>query len=274
MQFSKMHGLGNDFMIINGVTQYVSLSLSLIRYLADRHRGVGFDQLLIVEPPYNPNLDFHYRIFNSNGGEVTQCGNGARCLARFVHLNRLTNKNNIHVSTKEGYMILHILSKDMICVNMGEPNFLPEKIPFKTETQEIMYMMSISGQNILCGVVSIGNPHCVLQVDDIRTAAVKKIGSAIAEHEQFPEGVNVGFMEVLHPQYIRLRVFERGVGETLACGSGACAAVAIGITRDILENKVRVDLSGGSLDVTWKGKGYPIYMTGSATHIYSGSIYF
>ncbi|VFP79775.1 diaminopimelate epimerase [Candidatus Erwinia haradaeae] len=273
MQFSKMHGLGNDFMVVDAITQDISLSLDLIRRLSDRNFGVGFDQLLIIEPPYDPDFDFHYRIFNADGSEATQCGNGARCFARFVHLHGLTNKNNIIVSTKTGQIILHILPNDMVCVNMGEPNFLPEKVPFKSNTKNYMHVIYVAEQNITCGVVSIGNPHCVLQVNNIRKAEVKKIGPAIANHERFPEGANVGFMEILHSQHILLRVFERGIGETLSCGSGACAAVAIGIQRKILTNQVQVDLSGGSLNISWKGIGYPLYMIGPATHIYSGSIY-
>ncbi|VFP84239.1 Diaminopimelate epimerase [Candidatus Erwinia haradaeae] len=273
MHFSKMHGLGNDFMIIDGITQDVSLSLTLIRQLADRHRGVGFDQLLLVEPPYDPDLDFHYRIFNADGREVTQCGNGARCLARFVRLNNLTNKNDIYVSTQTGYIVLHIISENMVCVNMGKPLFIPDRVRFQTIIQDTLYVMGVTGHTIICGIVSIGNPHCVLQVSDVSRAEVKKIGSAIEKHERFPEGVNVGFMEVLHCKHIRLRVFERGVGETLACGSGACAAVAIGIQKQILADRVQVDLSGGSLDISWQGEGHPMYMTGPATHIYRGSIY-
>ncbi|ADP11082.1 diaminopimelate epimerase [Erwinia sp. Ejp617] len=273
MQFSKMHGLGNDFMVVDAVTQNVYFSPELIRRLADRHLGIGFDQLLIVEPPYDPDLDFHYRIFNADGSEVAQCGNGARCFARFVRLKGLTNKSEIRVSTQSGRMILSVTQDERVCVNMGEPNFEPQQIPFRANKAENIYLMRAVEQTVMCGVVSMGNPHCVLQVDNVKTAAVETLGPVLESHERFPERVNVGFMEVVHREHIRLRVYERGAGETQACGSGACAAVAVGIQQALLAEKVRVDLPGGSLNIAWKGPGHPLFMTGPATHVYDGFIH-
>ncbi|MBW7984497.1 diaminopimelate epimerase [Enterobacillus tribolii] len=273
MQFSKMHGLGNDFMVVDAVTQNVYFSPELIRRLADRHTGVGFDQMLIVEPPYDPELDFHYRIFNADGSEVAQCGNGARCFARFVRLKGLTNKREIRVSTQNGRMVLKVSNDDQVTVNMGEPVFEPGQIPFKAQKAEKTYILRAAEQTVLCGAVSMGNPHCVLQVDDVDTAAVETLGPVLESHERFPERVNVGFMQVIHRRHIRLRVYERGAGETQACGSGACAAVAVGIVQGLLDEDVKVELPGGSLQIQWKGAGNPLFMTGPATHVYDGSIH-
>nr|WP_024966099.1 diaminopimelate epimerase [Pantoea sp. IMH] len=273
MQFSKMHGLGNDFMVVDAVTQNVYFSPELIRRLADRHLGIGFDQLLIVEPPYDPDLDFHYRIFNADGSEVAQCGNGARCFARFVRLKGLTNKSDIRVSTQNGRMVLSVTQDEQVCVNMGEPDFEPQKVPFRANKAENLYLMRTAEQTVMCGVVSMGNPHCVLQVDSVITAQVELLGPVLESHERFPERVNVGFMEVASREHIRLRVYERGAGETQACGSGACAAVAVGIQQGLLAEKVRVDLPGGALNIAWKGPGHPLYMTGPATHVYDGFIH-
>ncbi|PNS10598.1 diaminopimelate epimerase [Mixta theicola] len=273
MQFSKMHGLGNDFMVVDAVTQNVYFSPELIRRLADRHLGVGFDQLLIVEPPYDPDLDFHYRIFNADGSEVAQCGNGARCFARFVRLKGLTNKSDIRVSTQTGRMVLSVTNDELVRVNMGEPNFEPQQVPFRANKAESLYLLRVAEQTLMFGVVSMGNPHCVIQVGNIKTAAVETLGPVLESHERFPERVNVGFMEVVNPEHIRLRVYERGAGETQACGSGACAAVASGIQQGLLAEKVRVDLPGGTLHIAWKGPGNPLYMTGPATHVYDGFIH-
>ncbi|MXP56419.1 diaminopimelate epimerase [Pantoea sp. Mhis] len=273
MHFAKMHGLGNDFMVVDAVTQDIFFSTKLIKHLSDRYIGVGFDQLLIVEPPYEPNFDFHYRIFNADGNEVTQCGNGARCLALFVRLKQLTNKDNIRVSTKTNQLVLNILKKDLIHVNMGEPNFEPHKIPFNTSKTKNFYLLHLPNLTVLFGVVSIGNPHCIIPVKDIKTAPVKILGPLLENYKKFPDGVNVGFMEIVNPNYIRLRVYERSVGETQACGSGACAAVAWGIKQGTLKEAVRVDLLNGTLYIEWKGKGYPLCMTGPATHVYDGYIY-
>lgn len=272
MQFSKMHGLGNDFMVVDAVTQNVYFSPELICRLADRHTGVGFDQLLVVEAPYDPELDFHYRIFNADGSEVTQCGNGARCFARFVRLKGLTNKREIKVSTQSGRMILHVMDNDDVCVNMGEPEFEPQKVPFRAQKAEKTYIIRAMERTVLCGVVSMGNPHCVIQVEDIKTAEVELLGPVLEQHERFPERANIGFMQIVDRNNLHLRVFERGAGETKACGSGACAAVAIGISQGLLDKRVKVTLPGGSLLIEWKGEGNSLYMTGPATHIYDGII--
>lgn len=272
MQFSKMHGLGNDFMVVDGVTQNVFLTEEIIQKLADRHRGIGFDQLLLVEPPYDPELDFHYRIFNADGSEVSQCGNGARCFARFVTLKGLTNKQDIHVSTAKGKMVLSLKENGQVRVNMGEPIWEPAQIPFTANKFEKNYILRTSLQTVLCGVVSMGNPHCVLQVEDIQIAPVNELGPLLENHERFPERANIGFMQVINRNHIKLRVFERGAGETQACGSGACGAVAVGIMQGLLDSKVQVDLPGGSLMIEWEGVGHPLYMTGDATHIYDGFV--
>ncbi|TNH43429.1 diaminopimelate epimerase [Photorhabdus luminescens] len=273
MQFSKMHGLGNDFMVVDAVTQNVYFSPELICRLADRHTGVGFDQLLVVEAPYDPDMDFHYRIFNADGSEVAQCGNGARCFARFVRLKGLINKRDIKVSTQSGRMMLSITNDDQVCVNMGEPEFEPHHVPFRALRAEKTYILRVVERTVLCGVVSMGNPHCVIQVADVETAEVEILGPALESHERFPERANIGFMQILNRGHIRLRVYERGVGETQACGSGACAAVAVGIQQQLLDNHVRVDLPGGSLFICWDGPGKPLYMTGPATHVYDGAIH-
>ena len=272
MQFSKMHGLGNDFVVVDGVTQNVFFTPETIQRLADRHRGIGFDQLLLVEPPYDPELDFHYRIFNADGSEVSQCGNGARCFARFLTLKGLTNKKDITVSTQKGNMVLTVKDDNQIRVNMGEPIWEPAKIPFTANKFEKNYILRTDIQTVLCGAVSMGNPHCVVQVDDIQTANVEQLGPLLESHERFPERVNAGFMQIINKDHIKLRVYERGAGETQACGSGACAAVAVGIMQGLLNNRVQVDLPGGSLIIEWDGVGHPLYMTGEATHVYDGFI--
>ena len=270
MQFSKMHGLGNDFMVIDGVTQSVFLTDELIRKLADRHRGVGFDQLLLVEAPYDPDLDFHYRIFNADGSEVSQCGNGARCFARFVSLKGLTNKQDIRVSTANGKMVLSLQEDGQVRVNMGKPIWEPAKVPFIANKFEKNYLLRTELQTAICGVVSMGNPHAVLQVENVQTAPVNELGPLLENHERFPERANIGFMQVVNRHHIKLRVFERGAGETQACGSGACAAAAVGIMQGALDSPVRVDLPGGTLMIEWQGEGSPLYMTGDAEHVYDG----
>ncbi|MDX5630157.1 MULTISPECIES: diaminopimelate epimerase [unclassified Brenneria] len=273
MQFAKMHGLGNDFMVVDAVTQNVYFSPELIRRLSDRHCGVGFDQLLVVEPPYDPELDFHYRIFNADGSEVAQCGNGARCFARFVRLKGLTNKRDIAVSTQTGRMILSVTEDDLVRVNMGEPNFEPQQIPFRAMKAEKTYIMRVEEHTVLCGVVSMGNPHCVMQVEEAATANVEVLGPLLESHERFPERANIGFMQIVDRNTVKLRVYERGAGETQACGSGACAAVAVGIQQDLLSSQVKVSLPGGDLDIHWDGPGHPLFMTGPATHVYDGFIH-
>lgn len=270
--FSKMHGLGNDFMVVDCITQNIFFSPDLIRRLADRNTGVGFDQLLVVEAPYDPETDFHYRIFNADGSKVEQCGNGARCFARFVRMKGLTNKFNIAVSTKKGKMVLNIEDEDLVTVNMGEPVFEPNKIPFKAKQAEKTYIIRVNEQTLFCGAVSMGNPHVVTVVDDVHTADVDTLGPLLESFERFPEKVNAGFMQLLSRKEINLRVYERGAGETQACGSGACGAVAVGILQGSLDEEVKVHLSGGDLLIQWKGPGYPLYMTGPATHVYDGQL--
>lgn len=273
VQFAKMHGLGNDFMVVDNVTQNAFFSPEQIQRLADRHTGVGFDQLLLVEAPYDPDLDFHYRIFNADGSEVAQCGNGARCFARFVRLKGLTNKKQIRVSTQHGKMTLRIDKDNLVSVNMGVPVWTPAEVPFRAQKEEKIYILREQDSTFFAGVVSMGNPHCVLTVEDLPNADVRGIGALLGASDRFPEGVNVGFMQIMNPQHIRLRVFERGAGETQACGSGACAAVAVGQLQDKLAKKVRVDLPGGSLSISWAGPGEPLYMTGPADHVYDGQLH-
>ncbi|QYJ75000.1 MULTISPECIES: diaminopimelate epimerase [Shewanella] len=272
IHFTKMHGLGNDFMVVDGVTQNVFFSPEQIRRLADRNFGIGFDQLLLVEPPYDPDLDFHYRIFNADGSEVEQCGNGARCFARFVRNKGLTQKHKIKVSTSAGKMTLRLERDGGVTVNMGVPILDPAQIPFKAKKFEKTYLLQAAQQTFLCGAVSMGNPHVVLDVDDITQAPVADVGAQLTRHERFPKGVNVGFMQVVAPDHIKLRVYERGAAETLACGSGACAAAVVGQLQGKLGSRVRVDLPGGSLTINWEGEGKPLWMTGPAQQVYDGQI--
>jgi diaminopimelate epimerase len=272
INFSKMHGLGNDFIVIDNVTQNVFLSNEQIKQLADRNFGIGFDQVLIVEPPYDPDLDFHYRIFNADGSEVGQCGNGARCFAKFVRLKGLTNKHKIKVSTQAGKMTLFIERDGNVSVNMPVPQFEPAKIPFTAQKAEGTYILRSDDETVLCGVVSMGNPHCVLTVDNVKEAQVALLGKALSLHERFPQQANISFMEVVSPEYIKLRVYERGAAETLACGSGACAAVVVGQMQKKLNRQVLVDLPGGQLKIFWKGPGNSVKMTGPAVHVFDGQI--
>jgi len=270
--FSKMHGLGNDFMVVDCITQNVFFSPDLIRRLSDRYTGVGFDQLLVVEAPYDPESDFHYRIFNADGSEVEQCGNGARCFARFVRMKGLTNKHSISVSTKKGKIVLQIEDADLVTVNMGEPVFEPGKIPFKAKQAEKTYILRAGEYTLFCGAVSMGNPHVVTTVNEINEMDMETLGPLLESHERFPERVNAGFMQLLSRSEINLRVYERGVGETQACGTGACAAVAVGIMQGSLDEEVTVHLPGGDLVIRWQGPGYPLYMTGPAAHVYDGQL--
>jgi diaminopimelate epimerase len=272
INFSKMHGLGNDFIVIDNVTQNVFLSNEQIKQLADRNFGIGFDQVLIVEPPYDPDLDFHYRIFNADGSEVGQCGNGARCFAKFVRLKGLTNKHKIKVSTQSGKMSLFIERDGNVSVNMPVPQFEPAKIPFTAQKVEGTYILRSNDETVLCGVVSMGNPHCVLTVDNVKEAPVDQLGKALSLHERFPQQANISFMEVVSAEYIKLRVYERGAAETLACGSGACAAVVVGQIQNKLNRQVLVDLPGGQLKIFWKGPGNSVKMTGPAVHVFDGQI--
>ncbi len=272
IRFTKMHGLGNDFMVVDGVNQRFDLDPERIRRLADRHFGIGFDQLLLVEPPDRPGVDFRYRIFNADGGEVGQCGNGARCFARFVRDRGLTEQDRIAVSTRGGVLELQFQPDGRVSVAMGVPCFEPNDIPLRAEVRVPRYMLTLDGHEYAFGAVSMGNPHAVLTVDDVDRAPVRELGPRIERHSLFPEGVNVGFMQIVDRGRIRLRVFERGVGETLACGSGACAAVAAGCSWERLDANVAVELPGGELDIYWPGEGEQMIMTGPAVRVFEGEI--
>ncbi|EPE37507.1 diaminopimelate epimerase [Candidatus Photodesmus katoptron] len=271
--FSKMHGLGNSFMIVDCITQNIVFSTNFIRRLSNHNIGVGFDQLLLVEPPYDPETDFHYRIFNGNGNEVEQCGNGARCLAYFLRMKGLTNKNTIKVSTKTGNkIILNIARDNQVTVNMGIPSFEPKTIPFLANKIEKMYLLNLDKHTIFCGVVNIGNPHVITIVDDVNTVNIKKIGPLLESHKSFPKQVNAGFMQILTRNEVNLRVYERYSGETQACGSNACATAAIGIMQGLLDSSVTVHLPGGDLYIKWEGPKKPLYMTGPSTHVFDGKL--
>lgn len=272
LHFSKMHGLGNDFVMVDATSNNVFLSKDQIIKLADRNTGIGFDQLLMVEPPYDPDLDFHYRIFNQDGSEVENCGNGARCFAKFVRMKGLSNRYRLGVSCKGGKLQLKHERNGLITVSMGVPQFNPAKVPFEANKQEATYILRTDNQTSFCGVVSMGNPHCVMTVDDIMKAPVDELGPQLSNHERFPEQTNVGFMQVISRKHIKLRVYERGVGETRACGTGACAAVAIGQIQGLLDENVTVDLPGGTLKIFWRGDRSQLKMTGPATHVYDGQI--
>jgi diaminopimelate epimerase len=273
LKFSKMHGLGNDFIVINAIDQQVTLSDSQIRFLADRHFGVGCDQVLLVEASDSEEADFRYRIFNADGGEVSQCGNGARCFARFVREQGLSNKDSIAVETASGLIYPTIQADGSVTVDMGKPQFEPRRIPFAAEEQATTYMIAVAdhGKKEI-SALSMGNPHAVMLVDNVDTAPVLEIGPLVESHEQFPERVNVGFMQLQDAEHIRLRVFERGSGETSACGTGACAAVVSGIRRGLLSNEVTVALPGGELQISWPGEDSAVWMTGPAEHVFDGEI--
>ncbi len=272
LDFTKMHGLGNDFVVIDAISQAVELTPEQIRFLADRHFGVGCDQVLVIERPTQTEVDFRYRIFNADGSEVGQCGNGARCFARYVRDRGLTRKNEIAVETSTGIIHPRIEPNGEVTVNMGKPQFEPASIPFKAEQRNLDYVLRVGEQTLNIGAVSMGNPHAVLLVDDTTTALVAELGTLIEHHERFPERVNVGFMRIINRRNVRLRVHERGVGETLACGTGACAAMVIGRQLGLLDDKVYVDLPGGRLFVQWSQVGDPVWMTGPAAYVFEGKI--
>lgn len=272
LRFTKMHGLGNDFVVIDGVSQAITMTPALGRKLADRHFGIGCDQILVVEPPSRHDVDFRYRIFNQDGNEVEQCGNGARCFAKFVRDRHLTGKSTLRVETATGIITLRVKANNLIEVNMGVPILTPSDIPFVADKKSISYPLSVDGKALSISAVSMGNPHAVLTVADVQTAPVDTLGPAIEGHQRFPQRVNVGFMQVLNRQEINLRVFERGAGETLACGSGACAAVVAGHLQDLLDSSVTVNLTGGSLQIEWPGENQPVIMSGPATTVFHGRI--
>ena len=267
-----MHGLGNDFMVIDLIHQHLQLDKQLIQRWADRHTGVGFDQLLTVETANVAEADFRYRIYNADGTEVEQCGNGARCFAKFVHDHGLTDKRAIRVATLAGILTLTIEDDDQITVDMGLPQFEPAQIPFLATQSALTYPLQVEDQVVQISAVSMGNPHAVLVVPNVDQAALATLGPKIEQHANFPQHTNVGFMEIMDRQHIRLRVFERGVGETLACGSGACAAMVVARQLQQVEKKVRVDLPGGRLVVSWAGIGRPVIMTGPASTVFEGQM--
>ncbi|AMC35943.1 diaminopimelate epimerase [Janthinobacterium sp. B9-8] len=272
LQFTKMQGLGNDFMVIDGVNQQIKLSTDTIRRLGDRHFGIGFDQLLLVEPSTRADIDFSYRIFNNDGSEVEQCGNGARCFARFVHDKKLSLKKEIAVETARGVIYPRLEDNGHVSVNMGVPQFSPKEIPFIADSDLIIHPLDIDGIIFEISVVSMGNPHAVQVVTDVEVAPVASIGPKIETHPQFPAKVNVGFMQIISRDEIKLRVFERAAGETLACGTGACAAVVAGIRRGLLNPQVRVLTHGGELTIAWEGDSQAVWMTGPAVTVFDGTI--
>ena len=270
-KFTKMQGLGNDFVVIDAVNQSVCLSPAQRRLLADRHFGVGCDQILLVEGAVG-DADFRYRIYNADGGEVEQCGNGARCFVRYVHDRGMTQKNEIRVETSGGLIIPRLEANGEVSVNMGMPKFEPKQIPFIAEKRAMTYSIDISGRQVEISAVSLGNPHAVQLVEDVDGAPVITEGALIENHPSFPKRVNAGYMQVVDRTHIRLRVYERGAGETLACGTGACAAVVIGIERGLLQSTVQVNMRGGDLTVRWEGEGQPVWMTGPAVTVFDGEI--
>lgn len=273
LKFTKMHGLGNDFVVIDAINQSISLTSEDIRLLADRHFGIGCDQVLMVENAM-ASADFRYRIFNADGSEVEQCGNGARCFVRFVHDHGLTRKSEICVETASGLIYPRLEANGSVTVNMAPPRFEPQDIPFIAEKRALTYLLNVDGKQIEISAVSIGNPHAVQIVSNVEDAPVLTDGKLIESHPRFPQRVNAGFMQVIDPYHIKLRVYERGAGETLACGTGACAAVVCGIERGLLAPKVMVATRGGNLWVQWSGNDYPVMMTGPAIRVFEGTIEF
>jgi len=271
INFTKMHGLGNDFVVIDAIKQPVALTPEQIQNLADRHFGIGFDQLLLVENPTSTSADFKYRIFNADGSEVSQCGNGARCFARFVRDQGLSAKEEVLVDTNAGQLLLRFDQDGQITVNMGIPKHKPAEIPLLLAEAD-SYLATINQEQIRFGAVSMGNPHAVLQVSDINTAPVAELGKILESHTIFPERANIGFMQVISRDQIKLRVYERGAAETMACGSGACAAAVVGIELGLLDNTVTVELPGGKLRISWAGRGTPVFMTGPAISVFEGKI--
>jgi len=272
LAFTKMQGAGNDFVVLDGVSRRLALTPAQLRRLADRHFGVGCDQILLVEPARTPGTDFRYRIFNADGGEVEQCGNGARCFVRFVSERGLTAKKEIRVETAKGVIVPRLEADGEVTVNMGPPVFEPRRIPFINEGAALVQPLEVGGATVDISAVSMGNPHAVQVVADVDAAPVAVQGPLIERHARFPERVNAGFMQVLDRGHIRLRVYERGAGETLACGTGACAAVAVGIRRGLLDASVRVATRGGDLTIRWEGADNPVWMTGPAVTVFEGEI--
>ncbi|MDY0013609.1 MAG: diaminopimelate epimerase [Rhodocyclaceae bacterium] len=271
-RFTKMQGLGNDFVVLDATREPFRLGPDALRHLADRHFGVGCDQILVVEQAQAPGVDFRYRIFNADGGEVEQCGNGARCFARFVHDQGLTAKREIRVETRAGVIAPRLEADGLVTVDMGVPVLEPARVPFMSESDAVVQPLDVLGESLAITAVSMGNPHAVQVVADVDAAPVATQGPAIEHHPRFPARVNAGFLQVVDRQRVRLRVFERGAGETLACGTGACAAVVTAILRGLADSPVRVETRGGTLSIAWAGPGQPVLMTGPAVTVFEGEI--
>lgn len=279
LKFTKMHGAGNDFVVIDAIHQDINLTTEQWQFIADRRFGIGADQILIVEKPQSPDIDFRYRIFNNDGGEVEQCGNGARAFARFVTEKGLTDKKAIQVETMSGVIAPRIEDDGEITVDMGAPRLVPEEVPFnregltgKPQHEDTLWPLDVHQKTTWISVVSMGNPHAVQVVDDAEKAPVAIDGPTIEHHPRFPKRVNAGFMQIVNRHEINLRVYERGAGETLACGTGACAAVVAGIRRGLLDSPTRVNTHGGQLTITWEGGQHHVFLTGPAVSVFEGEI--
>jgi len=270
IRFTKMQGCGNDFVVIDAVSQRLYVNAEQVQKLAHRQLGIGCDQLILVEPPCAPENDFFYRVYNNTGEEVEMCGNGARCFARFVVDAGLTDKTELRLETQKRVITTQLMEEDDVMVDMGTPVLVPAQIPFLTPYQANVYRLEVDGVDHMISAVSMGNPHAVLVVDDVETADVAQLGPKIEGHRQFPEGVNVGFMQIVNDNEINLRVYERNAGETLACGSGACAAVVAGVMRNLLKGEVLVHLPGGTLKIYYDQDKNTVLMQGEAIAVFSG----
>ncbi len=272
LKFTKMQGAGNDFVVVDAVNQQVALDAQTVKRIADRRFGVGCDQILLIERPRTPGTDFYYRIYNADGEEVQHCGNGARCFLRYVRDKGLTDKTQIRVETLAGVIVPKLESDGQVTVDMGAPEFEPAKIPFLADAQAQTYRIDVAGQSVEISALSMGNPHAVQIVDSVERAPVLTQGPLIEHHPRFPQRANAGYMEVVDRHRVKLRVYERGAGETLACGTGACAAVVTGVTRGFLDSPVSVHTRGGPLSVAWAGGRRPVLLTGAAETVFEGAI--
>lgn len=272
LAFTKMHGAGNDFVVIDGVTQAVNLNTNQLRRLADRHRGIGCDQILMVTPPDSPDADFRYHVFNADGSRAGQCGNGARCVGRFLREKRLTRQREILLLTDDDSLALSLTEDGRVFAGLGAPRFAPAEVPFQADETQDQYTLNVQGQSLSVGALSMGNPHAILMVDDCDAAPVSTLGPLLEAHERFPERVNVGFMQIQSREEVKLRVFERGVGETDACGSGACAAAVHGMKLGLLDDAVSVNLPGGKLSVSWPSMGDRVWLGGPTATVFNGTV--
>ena len=272
LAFTKMHGAGNDFVVIDGVTQAVNLNTNQLRRLADRHRGIGCDQILMVTPPDSPDADFRYHVFNADGSRAGQCGNGARCVGRFLREKRLTRQREILLQTDDDSLALSLTEDGRVFAGLSAPRFAPTEVPFQADETQDQYTLDVQGQSLSIGALSMGNPHAILMVDDCDAAPVSTLGPLLEAHTRFPERVNVGFMQVQSRGEVKLRVFERGVGETDACGSGACAAAVHGMKLGLLDEEVLVSLPGGKLSVSWPSMGDRVWLGGPTATVFNGTV--